>query len=63
MFIVPFNDQSGHIACPHCGKHTVVMRTQDHYVCLSCHWQRNLAQESNFPPGWLIIIPFLLVLL
>lgn len=62
MIVVSSNDHSGHIACPHCGKHTVVMRTQDHYVCLSCHWQRNLAEESNFP-GWLIAIPLLLALL
>ncbi|MGB0563081.1 MAG: hypothetical protein ACPGVO_14945 [Spirulinaceae cyanobacterium] len=36
------------LECPHCKKHTVVLRGEDRYVCLSCGWWEDL----NDGQGW-----------
>lgn len=39
------------LECPCCGHRTVVTRAEHHYVCLNCHWQRNLSWGGIPNPG------------
>ena len=35
------------LECPHCGLRTVVTRTQHHYICLNCRWERNVSRGGS----------------
>lgn len=52
-----------HIACPHCGHHTVVVQDENIYVCLRCGWRRNIASEALPLPLAIITTILLLVIL
>jgi hypothetical protein len=46
------------LECPQCGKHSLVQRTNDVYLCLNCNFKKDLAapppKKSNFR-----IVPFI----
>lgn len=46
------------LECPQCGKHSLVQRTNDVYLCLSCNFKKDLAapppKKSSFN-----IVPFI----
>lgn len=46
------------LECPQCGKHSLVQRTNDVYLCLSCNFKKDLAapppKKSNSS-----ILPFI----
>jgi DNA-directed RNA polymerase subunit RPC12/RpoP len=45
--------QSG-IECPQCGKHSLIQRTNDVYVCLHCNFKKDFAapppKKANVAP-------------
>jgi|688.fasta_scaffold03316_17 transposase-like protein len=48
MQILYPQDDPHRLECPHCGLRTVVTRTQHHYICLNCRWERNVSRGG--PP-------------
>jgi hypothetical protein len=46
------------LECPQCGKHSLVQRTSDVYVCLNCNFKKDFAappaKQSNFS-----LLPFI----
>ncbi|MBU6228623.1 MAG: hypothetical protein KGQ93_02885 [Cyanobacteria bacterium REEB459] len=54
------------LECPCCGHRTVVTRAEHHYVCLNCHWQRNLSWGGSRTLGnvlFFVITLFLVVVI
>ncbi len=51
-----------HIACPNCGQHTVVVKDENHFVCLNCRWSRNISRGSGFFEIFIITIVIVVLL-
>lgn len=35
------------IECPQCGKHTIVQHQETRYICLSCNWEKDVAEPDR----------------
>ena len=36
------------VECPKCGRHTIVQRHQDVFLCLNCDFQRDFSRSTQF---------------
>ncbi|MGB7088382.1 MAG: hypothetical protein WBD47_22695 [Phormidesmis sp.] len=55
-----------HLECPRCGHHSIVTHGESRYVCLNCHWQRDVdGGWGDGPPPFLVLlaIAFIIIVL
>lgn len=58
---VDFNSEA--LECPRCGKRVLVRRGEDHYHCLWCGFQRNIAEPEDFSGFLGALLAIMVVLL
>lgn len=53
------DNYSGHLECPRCGRHNIVRRGEDLFICLNCRWERDISRHRTGEDG---PFPFLIIL-
>ena len=51
------------LECPRCGKRVLVRRGNDHYHCLWCGFQRNIAEPERLTGFWGAVLALVIGLL
>jgi len=57
-----YNDTQ-HLECPHCRRHSLVTHGENRYVCLNCGWERDIDNGwGSGPPPLLVILALFVVI-